>query len=254
MHLTIRGTLAALAFVALGATVGAAQAPDFKAMLAELDSNGSFVSQDYSAVFTIVTQKPGEKDSVMQVKLFRRDEANQMVWIMQKPEAQKGQGFLKVDENIWMYDPESGKFSHSTMKEAIQNSKAKSSDLKQTSYANDYDVTGWEEGTLGKYPVWVLTLKAKNDEVSYPVMKLSVRKDKPLALKEEDYSLSNRLMRTVLYPPRYIEVAGRTVYSQMLIEDDLNVGEKSQLTISDVSVAHLPDATFSKAFLGQTAK
>jgi hypothetical protein len=61
-------------------------------------------------------------------------------------------------------------------------------------------------------------------------------------------------MRTVLFPPRYIEVAGRTVYSQMLIEDDLNVGEKSQLTISDVSVARLPDATFSKAFLGQAAR
>ncbi len=96
----------------------------------------------------------------------------------------------------------------------------------------------------------MLTLKAKNDEVSYPMLKLSIRKDKPLALKEEDYSLSDRLMRTVLFPPTYIEVAGRTVYSQMLIEDELNNGEKSQLTISDVSVAQLPDATFSKAFLG----
>ncbi len=101
-------------------------------MLKAIDANGDFGTQDYSAVFTIVTQKPSEKDSVMQVKLFRRDEHDQMVWIMQKPEAQKGQGFLKVDENIWMYDPESGKFSHSTMKEQIQNSKAKSSDLKRT--------------------------------------------------------------------------------------------------------------------------
>ena len=223
-------------------------------MLKAIDANGDFGTQDYSAVFTIVTQKPNEKDSVMQVKLFRRDEHDQMVWIMQKPEAQKGQGFLKVDENVWMYDPESGKFSHSTMKETIQNSKAKSSDLKRTTYADDYDVASWEEGMLGKYPVYVLTLKAKNDEVSYPMLKLSIRKDKPLALKEEDYSLSERLMRTVLFPPRYIEVAGRTVYSQMLIEDDLNPGEKSQLTIADVSVAQLPDATFSKAFLGQSAK
>ena len=90
--------------------------------------------------------------------------------------------------------------------------------------------------------------------MSYPTLKLSIRKDKPLVLKEEDYSLSDRLMRTVLYPPKYIEVAGKTVYSQILIQDELNKGEKSQLTISDVSVAKLPDATFSKAFLGQTAR
>jgi hypothetical protein len=118
----------------------------------------------------------------------------------------------------------------------------------------DYDIAAWEEGMLGKYPVYVLSLKAKNNEVSYPTLKLSVRTDKPLVLKEEDYSLSDRLMRTVLYPPKYIEVAGRTVYSQILIQDELNKGEKSQLTISDVSVANLPDATFSKAFLGQSSR
>ena len=110
------------------------------------------------------------------------------------------------------------------------------------------------EGELGRYPVHILSLKAKNDEVSYPTLRLYIRKDKPLLLKEEDYSLSGRLMRTVLFPPKYIEVAGKTVYSQMLIQDELNKGEKSQLTISDISVAKLPDATFSKAFLGQAAR
>ncbi len=247
----------AIALVALALCAVAplsAATPDFKAMLKALDSNADFGAQDYSALFTIVTQKPEEKDSVLQVKLFRRDEHDQFVWIIQKPEAQKGQGFLKVDDNIWMYDKDSGKFNHSTMKEQIENSKAKSSDLSAASYEKDYDVTSWEEAVLGKYPVWVLTLKAKNNEVSYPTLKLSIRKDKALLLKEEDYSLSDRLMRTVLYPPKYIEIAGKTVYSQMLIQDELNKGEKSQLSIADVSVATLPDATFSKAFLGQAAK
>jgi len=254
MHMAHRSVFFLAALLALSATALPAQTPDFRKMLQTLDSNGDFGTQDYSAVFTIVTQKPGEKDSVMQMKLFRRDEHDQMVWIIQKPEAQKGQGFLKVDDNIWMYDPDSGKFSHSTMKEQIQNSKAKSSDMKKTSYAEDYDVASWTEAKLGKYPVYVLVLKAKNNEVSYPTLKLSVRKDRPLLMKEEDYSLSDRLMRTVLYPPQYIEVAGKTVSSQILIQDELNKGEKSQLSISDVSVARLPDATFSKAFLDQSSK
>lgn len=248
---------ALLPLVALAALAGAplwADTPDFTAMLRSVDANGDFGKQDYSAVLTIVTQKPNEKDTLIQVKLFRRDAHDQIVWIMQKPEAQKGQGFLKVDENIWMYDPESGKFSHSTMKEQIQNSKAKSSDLKRTSYVSDYDIAGTAEGVLGKYPVWVLTLKAKNNEVSYQSLRLSIRKDKPLVLKEEDFSVSDRLMRTVLFPPTYIELAGRTIPSQMLINDELNKGEKSEVTISDVSVTPLPDATFSKAFLDQSSK
>ena len=252
---TLRRTLLALGALALCAAAPlGAQAPDFTAMLKAIDSNGDFGTRDFSAVYTMVTQKPDTKDSVIQVKLFRRDDNNQMVWIMQKPDAQKGQGFLKVDENMWMYDPESGKFDHTTMKEQIQNSKAKSSDLKRTSYADDYEIAGSAEGVLGKYPVWVLTLKARNNEVSYPSLKLSIRKDKPLALKEEDFSLSDRLMRTVYFPPTYIEIAGKTVPSQMLIVDELNKGEKSQLSLSDVSVAALPDATFSKAFLSQSSR
>jgi outer membrane lipoprotein-sorting protein len=250
----IRKTACALAVLAALAVPLSAQAIDAKTVLKAVDANLDYGKEDYSAVFTIVTQKPGEKDSVLQVKLFRRDENDQFVWILQKPEAQKGQGFLKVADNIWMYDPESGKYSHSTMKEQIQNSKAKSSDLKRGTYADDYDVASAEQGTLGKYPVYLFTLKAKNNEVTYPTLKLSVRTDKPVIMKEEDYSLSDRLMRTVLYPPKYIEVGGKVVCSQTLIQDELNKGEKSQLTISDVSVARLPDATFSKAFLGQSSK
>ena len=254
MRFSRRLALSLAALALSGALAFAAATPDFKTMLAAVDANADFGKEDYSAVFTIVTQKPGENDSVMQIKLFRRDEKDQVVWIILKPDAQRGQGFLKVEDNIWMYDPESGKFSHSTMKEQIQNSKAKSSDLKRGSFAEDYDVTENDEGVLGKYPVWILTLKSKNNEVSYPSLKLFVRKDKPLVLKEEDYSLSGKLMRTMLYPPKYIEMAGKTVYSQILIQDELNKGEKSQLTLSDVSVAKLPDATFSKAFLGQASK
>jgi hypothetical protein len=44
------------------------------------------------------------------------------------------------------------------------------------------------------------------------------------------------------------------VPSQILIQDELNKGEKTQLTISDLSVSRLPDSTFSKAFLEQASR
>jgi outer membrane lipoprotein-sorting protein len=242
------GILAALAGApALGAD------PDFTSMLKAVDRMGNFGSQDYSATYTMVSQKPGEKDSVMQVKLFRRDAQNQFVWLMLKPDAQKGQGFLRVGDNVWMFDPESGKFNHSTMSDTIQNSEARNSDLGRYSYTEDYTIQAWEEITLGRYPAFVLTLKAKTEEVSYPKLKLTIRKDKPVMLREEDFSLSDRLLRTILYPPRYIEISGRTVPSQILIQDELNRGNKTQLTIGDLSVAHLADSTFSKAFLEQAS-
>ncbi|MEI6875805.1 MAG: outer membrane lipoprotein-sorting protein, partial [Spirochaetota bacterium] len=189
--------IAGLAAVLATATLFAA--PDFKAMLKEIDSMQDFGKQDFSAVYNIVSEKPNENPSTTQIRIFRRDLQNQIVILLQKPEKQKGQGYLKIDDNVWFYDPEQGNFSHSTMKENINNSDAKSSDFKKYTFAEDYQILKTEEAKLGSYEVWVLTLQAKNNEVSYQKIKLTVRKDRPVPLKEEDYSVSDRLMRTTLF-------------------------------------------------------
>lgn len=235
--------------LAIAAVAMAAGAQDFKAMLKAVDDMGSFGNQDYSATYSIVTEKPGENPSSVEVKLFRRDLHNQFVLLIQKPEKQKGQGYLKIDDNVWFYDPESGNFSHSTMKENIQNSEAKNSDLKKYTFSEDYEVTATASGKLGAFETWILDLKAKNNEVSYQHVRLTIRKDKALPLKEEDYSVSERLMRTVLYLPTYVNAGGKLVPAKIKMMDELNKGEQSVLTISDVSVGKLPDTTFTKAFL-----
>jgi outer membrane lipoprotein-sorting protein len=222
--------------------------PDFHRMLAEIDEIGNFEDSDFSCIYTIVSEKPGEETSITQARMFRRDRLNQFVLLILKPDVQKGQGYLKVDENVWFYDPESRKFSHSSLKENIQGSEAKNSDLDRGSLAEDYTVVAWETGTLGSFSVYILVLQAKNEEVSYPKLKLWIRQDLPLVLKAEEYSLSDRLMRTTYYP-KYIQVGDRYVPSQILFIDNLREGEKSQMTMKEPSVSPLPDSVFTTSFL-----
>lgn len=222
--------------------------PDFHAMLKEIDEIGNFGDRDFSCIYTIVSEKPGEEQEVTQARMFRRDRTDQFLILILKPEVQKGQGYLQIDENVWFYDPDSRKFSHSSLKENIQNSDAKNSDLNESSLAEDYRVIEWEEGKLGSFPVYILTLEALNDEVTYPEVKLWIRQDRPIVLKNEDYSLSGRLMRTT-YFPKYIQVGEKLLPSQMLIVDELREGERSQMTMRDATTAALPDAVFTKAYL-----
>lgn len=236
----------ALLFITVFALSG--QAPDFHAILMEIDKMGNFEDSDFSCVYTIVSEKPGEPTSITQARMFRRDRLDQFVMIILKPDANKGQGYLMVDENVWFYDPESRKFSHSSLKENIQDSDAKNSDFNRNSLADDYEVTGWTESTLGNFPVYILELKARHNEVSYPKMKLWIRKDQTLVLKAEEYSLSDRLMRTAFYP-KYIQMGSQFIPSQILLVDNLKEGEKSQVSLRDGSIAPLPDSVFTKAFL-----
>jgi outer membrane lipoprotein-sorting protein len=224
-------------------------APDFKATLKALDDLSDFGKKDYSAVYDIVSEEPGEKPSTTQVKIFRRDEHDQIVILIRKPEAQRGQGYLKIDENVWFYDPESGNYSHSTMKENINGSQAKNSDFKKYSFASDYEIVKTEEGKLGAFPAWILTLKSSNVEVSYQNIRLTIRKDKPIPLKEEDFSVNGKSMRTIYYLPTYVQAGDKLVPAKLKIVDEVNKGKQSVLTISDVYVGKLEDKYFQKTFL-----
>jgi outer membrane lipoprotein-sorting protein len=241
-----------IALLALAAA-GAAFAQDVNKILKDLDELGDFDNQDFSAVYTIVSQKPGEKDSVSSVQLFRRDKKEQFTMIVLLPEVNKGQGYLREEDNVWFYDPTSRKFSFSSIKENIQDSEARNSDLTLRGFAVDYESSGVKEGTIGSIPVWVIDLKAKSDDVSYERLVLHVAKSQTVLLKEEAYSVSGRLMRTTVYG-KYVKLGGKQLPSQIIILDELNPGERSQLTMTQQSVSAIPDRVFTKAYLEQVSK
>jgi outer membrane lipoprotein-sorting protein len=222
---------------------------DFKAILKAVDDLSDFGKRDFSAVYDIVSEKPNEKPATTQVQIYRRDEHDQVVILIQKPEANKGQGYLKIDDNVWFYDPESGNYSHSTMKENINGTDAKNSDFKKYSFAEDYDIVSTAEGKLGAFETWIITLKAKTNEVSYQKVRLTVRKDKPLPLKEEAFSVSDRPMRTTYYLPTYVQAGDKLVPAKIKMVDEVNKGTQSVLTISNVYVGKLDDKYFQKTFL-----
>ncbi|QEN05415.1 outer membrane lipoprotein-sorting protein [Thiospirochaeta perfilievii] len=223
-------------------------AQDYTQVLKGLDNLQDFEGVDLSMVWTIVSQKPGEEKSVTKIQIFRRDSEDNALYLFLKPEVDKGQGFLMSGDNAWMYDPSSRKFSHFSLKENIGDSDAQNQDVKATSYAEDYNIVKAEEGKLGKIDTYIITLEAKTNEITTPKMKIWVRKDKNLLLKQEDYSLSDRLVRTIIIP-KWTTVGGKYISAQTLIQDNLKEGEKTQITASSISNAQIPDDVFTKAYL-----
>ncbi len=205
---------------------------------------------DYSATISLVVEKPGKPKENLQYKIFERTEEKYMTIVQLFPEADKGKGYLRNDDNIWSYDPISRKFTHTSIKEALGDSDVKLDDIERNDkyWRTNYEVLSFEEGTLGKYPVYIFMLKAKTSEPSYAKSKFYIRTDIPLVLKEEDFSGSDRLMRTILIP-KYSKVPAGYVGTQILIRDELNKGEQTQQVISDLTFDSLPDKIFTKAYL-----
>lgn len=225
-----------------------AQAPDWPGILARIDGMTSFDNSDLSATITVVTTRPGEENKVIQARYFRRDNDKQFVLLILKPDVQKGQGYLALGDNLWFYDPESRKFAFSSLKDRFSDSGAQNSDFSSSKLQRDYTVRSYTEEKLGRFEVWAAVLTSKNTSVAVPKRKLWIRKDNFLVLKEEQYSLSDRLLRTLAIP-NYQTVSGRFIPLQMLSVDNVKVGEKAQITFKDPSVARLPDSVFTKSYL-----
>lgn len=209
---------------------------------------------DYSATISLVVEKPGKPKENLQYKIFERIDEKYMTIVQLFPEADKGNGYLRNGDNLWSYDPISRKFTHTSIKEALGDSDVKLDDIEKNKkyWRINYDVESFEEGNLGKYPVYIFMLKAKTSEPSYAKTKFYVRKDIPLPLKQEDFSGSDRLMRTTLVPKwSKVEVRGKTGYvaTQAIMRDELNKGEQTQQVISDLTFDTLPDKIFTKAYL-----
>jgi outer membrane lipoprotein-sorting protein len=182
------------------------------------------------------------------VRIFRRDKEDKFLLLIQEPDVQKGQGYLRLDYNLWFYDPDSRKFSHTSMKESFGGTDAKNSDFSAKSLADDYNEVSCTEGKLGNYDVYIIELKAVNNEVTYPYLKLWVSKNPNLIMKSEEYSLSKRLMRTSVYL-NYAKTGNMYIPTTMIFTDELVKGKKTQISMKDISISKLPDSVFTKSYL-----
>jgi outer membrane lipoprotein-sorting protein len=209
----------------------------------------SYSNNDFSATMTMVIEKPNETTRNYQYKILTRSAKDQFTMVQTNPPAGKGTGYLLEGDHFWIYDPEGRKFTHTSLKENIEGSDRKASDLVTSKeWRKDYKATNITEGKLGAYPIWIITVEAISSEPSYARTTYHIRKDIPLILKQEDFSANGRLMRTTLYP-KYSQVGGKYVSTQTISRDELNPGEQTTQMLSDVSFAKLPDMVFTKAYL-----
>jgi len=218
------------------------------------------MTSDISARVTFTQQKPDQGTKTIDSAYYRRDKDDSFLIVMLAPETEKGNGYLRVGDNFWMYRMNTRTFQHINRDESIGGTNAKGSDFERRKLPELYegvkDSTGKEvltETMLGKIPVYQFDVKAKVNDVDYPKKTYWVRQDNYLVLKEQDYSSSNTLMVTA-YFRKYTTVNGRYIPIEHLYIDEFEKGNKTVVEISDIATDKLKDELFTKAYLENLSK
>ncbi|HEY2405924.1 MAG TPA: outer membrane lipoprotein-sorting protein [Polyangiaceae bacterium] len=199
-----------------------------------------------------------EKDKVAVVYealVFRRSSDQKFMILFTKPKASQGQGYLRIDQNLWFYDPAVGKWERRTERERIGGTNSRRSDFDESRLAEEYDPEDSGEEKLGVYNAQVMTLKGKPGlDLAFPVIKLWVDKDTKNVLKRQEFALSGKLLRTSYYPKWqkiYSESRKGDIWypQEIRFYDEVEKQNSTLILIKTVDLKPLEANLFTKAWL-----
>ena len=215
---------------------------------------------DISVKASIVQNKARQGIKNYAFLYFRRDVTDEFLIVALEPDTEKGNGYLRVGENFWMYRQNTRTFQHISRDESIMGTDAKGGDFEKRKLVDLYRPLAGsngaeiiEEEMLGKKPVYKFTLLAKVNDVTYPKQVYWVQRDNFLMLKVQSYSLSGTLMQTAYYP-KWTQIDGKYIPIQHIYIDEFEKGNKSIVELSGISTLKLDPRIFTKAYLENLSK
>lgn len=213
-------------------------------------NNGDFTG------LCFLEQKEKDKDDVVrELVYYRRSEGQRLLMLFTRPKAEAGKGYLRIERNLWLYDPSTGKWERRTERERIGGSDSRRGDFDESRLAEEFDVVWEADEKLGAYATHRLLLTAvEGVDVAYPTVRLWLDAATGNLLKRQDLALSGRLMRTALYP-RWKKVwseskKGDVWYpEQVYLYDEIEKANSTMVIIKQVDLRPLDANMFTKAWL-----
>jgi outer membrane lipoprotein-sorting protein len=218
-------------------------------------NSGDFRSLAY------IEQKENDKvDVIYEAVVFRRSADQRFMMLFTKPKSSQGQGYLRIDKNLWFYDPALGKWERRTERERIGGTNSRRTDFDGSRLAEEYEPEDSGSEKLGAHSTRVLTLRGKAGlDLPFPVIKIWIDKETSNLLKKQDYALSGRLLRTS-YFTKWRKIfseskKGDVWYAEEIrLYDEVEKGNSTLVLVKAVELRALESNVFTKAWLEAKAR
>jgi hypothetical protein len=247
--------LLAAALVAAAALPAAALTQQQTDDLVKLVDERQHNNGDWAALCYMESKEKDKTDVVYELVYYRRTEGQKLLILFTKPKAEAGKGYLRLDKNLWRYDPATGKWERRTERERIGGTDTRRGDLDESRLAEEYDARWEADEKLGAFSVHRLLLSVKPDvDVAFPKIRLWIDAATGNVLKRQELALSGRLMRTSYYPKWkkvFSASKAQDVWypEEMRFYDELEKANSTLILVRQVDLRALNANMFTKAWL-----
>lgn len=219
-----------------------AAALDGTEILKKVDRN--LEPESYESYRKLIDIQPdgARKESVLYTMKKGRDK---VVALFLAPPSDKGRVTLRLEDNMWLYMPDVGRAIRITSLQSVTGSVFNNADIMRIDYGAEYSVEATEEQKDG----YLLSLKAKTDEVAYDRLKMRVDKQLLLPVTIECYAASGLLIKTLRFSDVKDFGSGIKRPAAMETDSPLQKGYKSVMLWSGLKKRDFPDEVFTLNYL-----
>lgn len=169
------------------------------------------------------------------------------------PPREKGTKMLKLDDKLWIYSPSTNRIiqiAGHMLRQSVMGSDLSYEDFTEAAELEEaYDCTVIAEEQVGDRPAYVVELIGKRDDLAYAKRKVWVDNERWVALKEERYARSGKLLKTTEITEVF-KVQGRWYPKHMIFKDVLKKGKGTEFIIDSIKFDQdIPEHLFTKAAL-----
>lgn len=210
---------------------------------------------DWKALCYMEQKEKGKTDVLYELLVYRRDADDKQMFLFTKPKSEAGKGYLRIEKNLWYYDPSVGRWERRTERERIGGTDTRRADLDEPKFVEQYDAKWEGDEKLGVFDVHKIVLNVKPGvDVAYPQLRLWVDRTTLNELKRQEFALSGRLMRTT-YRPKWKKVYSESKKDdvwypeEIRIYDEIEKGNSTLILIKEIDLRALEANLFTKAWL-----
>jgi len=210
---------------------------------------------DYGSTVFIDQKEKDGTSKAFEARVYRRDGDDKWMLLFTKPKAEAGKGYLRLEKNLFLYEPALGKWQRQTERASIAGTNSRRDDFDESRLAAEYTAKFVADESLGKFKVHRVKLTAKSGvEVGSPILDLWIDQASKNILKRQEAALSGKLLRTIYYPAwdkMFSKSKKAEVYvpKEIRVFDEVEKGNTTTVVLRDVKLDALDANMFTKAWL-----
>lgn len=244
----IVGIVVAGGLIALGG--GWAQQPSAEEILKK--SIESSYPEQFVSVNKLENFEKGKLESVYELRVFKKGSDKALLEVL-APEDAKGQKILRVGDEVVILFPENCRIVPLSARQNVLGTSFTVADVLRVDLVKDYNAKLLGTERVQDRSAYKLELTAKDETVPFARILYWVDVENFLPIKAEFYTETGKLLRRALYEERK-QLAGALRPSKITIENALEAGTKTVMTIVEMEIKDLPDSMFTKEALLESCK